>query len=243
MTTSTTSTANPARTRTAHGTRTAPGTGPRPGIDTSKFESLSGAADLDFPEYDAPPAEPMGLVWQWLAEAVRHGVREPRSMALATATADGRASNRIVTITRESANGLVFTTHSTSRKGRELAATGWASALLYWRETGQQIMLAGPVTPLPPAESDALWTARPVPLHSMTAASRQSEPIEDLESLRDEAYRLLATGQPLPRPERFTGYLLEPAEVEFWSAASDRLHRRLSYTRDGGRWRTARLQP
>ncbi|RSS80755.1 phenazine biosynthesis FMN-dependent oxidase PhzG [Streptomyces sp. WAC06614] len=229
MTTTATGTANPARTRLS--------------IDTSKFESLSGAADLDFPEYDDPPAEPMALVWQWLAEAVRRGVREPRSMALATATPEGHASNRIVTITRETPDGLVFTTHSTSRKGRELAATGWASALLYWRETGQQIMLGGPVTALDPAESDALWTARPVPLHSMTAASRQSEPIEDLETLRDEAYRLLGTGRPLPRPERFTGYLLEPAEVEFWSAASDRLHRRLSYTRVDGRWRTARLQP
>ncbi|MBW5481394.1 phenazine biosynthesis FMN-dependent oxidase PhzG [Streptomyces bambusae] len=234
----------PATTRPAP---TRPGSGPagpRPALDTSKFESLSGAADLDFPEYDAPPAEPMGLVWQWLAEAVRRGVREPRSMALATATAEGRASNRIVTIARETGRGLVFTTHSTSRKGRELAANGWASALLYWRETGQQIMLSGPVTPLAPAESDAMWAARPVPLHSMTAVSHQSDPVEDVELLRDEAYRLLETGRPLPRPDRFTGYLLEPAEVEFWNAASDRLHRRLSYTRtDDGRWHAVRLQP
>ncbi|MFJ3927279.1 phenazine biosynthesis FMN-dependent oxidase PhzG [Streptomyces sp. NPDC090022] len=218
-------------------------------IDTSRFESLSGDADLDFPAYDSPPAEPMPLVREWLAEAVRRGVREPRSVALATAGADGRASSRIVTLTRESDQGLVFTTHSTSRKGRELAETGWASALLYWRELGQQIALNGPVTALSPAESDALWAARPVPLHSMTTVSRQSEPLDgadgpaELEGLRTEAYRLLDTGRALPRPERFTGYLLRPDEIEFWSAASDRLHRRLRYTRHGARWRTARLQP
>ncbi|MFF4170106.1 phenazine biosynthesis FMN-dependent oxidase PhzG [Streptomyces sp. NPDC001744] len=214
-----------------------------PAVDTSRFESLSGDADLDFPEYDDPPADPMVLVRRWLAGAERRGVREPRSMALATATSGGRASNRIVTVIRETGDGLVFATHSTSRKGRELAETGWASGLLYWRETGRQISLSGPVTPLAPAESDALWAARPVPLHSMTVVSRQSDPLDDPEGMRAEAYRLLETGRALPRPDRFTGYLLAPAEAEFWSAASDRLHRRLAYTRHGARWRTARLQP
>ena len=38
-----------------------------------------------FPEYDDPPAAPMGLVQQWLARATELGVREPRALALATA--------------------------------------------------------------------------------------------------------------------------------------------------------------
>ncbi|HEY0804664.1 MAG TPA: pyridoxine 5'-phosphate oxidase C-terminal domain-containing protein [Pseudonocardiaceae bacterium] len=47
----------------------------------------------------------------------------------------------------------------------------------------------------------------------------------------------------LPRPARFVGYRLEPAAVEFWSASSDRLHRRLRYDRDGSGWTIVRLQP
>ncbi|MET9695854.1 phenazine biosynthesis FMN-dependent oxidase PhzG [Streptomyces sp. NPDC006529] len=215
----------------------------RPGLDTSKYESLTGATDLPFPEYDDPPADPLALARQWIADAVRRGVREPRSLALATASRMGHASNRIVTIAREDERGFVFTTHSTSRKGRELAANCWASGVLYWRESGRQLILSGPVTALPAAASDELWAARPTPLHSMTTVSHQSDPAGDLEALRERALDLAEGGRPLPRPERFTGYLLEPAEVEFWNAASDRLHRRLSYTRLGGDWHTSRLQP
>ena len=94
--------------------------------------------DLDFPEYDQPPAEPLELVRSWLVDAVERGVREPRALALATADARGLASNRIVVIISITDRGLVFASHSDSQKGREMAATGWASGLLYWRETGQQ---------------------------------------------------------------------------------------------------------
>ncbi|UCM91524.1 phenazine biosynthesis FMN-dependent oxidase PhzG [Streptomyces marincola] len=215
-------------------------------MDSSRFESLTGTVGLDFPEYDAPPDRPLGLVRRWLAEATERGVREPRSMALATSDRDGRASNRMVTVTRLDDAGLVFSTHATSRKGREMEATGWASGLLYWRETSQQVVLSGPVARLGDEESDALWAARPVPLHPMSHLSHQSEPLGDAEALRGRARRLEAAGAPLPRPARFAGYLLGPESVEFWSAAPDRLHRRLRYDRDAGEaegWRVTRLQP
>jgi dihydrophenazinedicarboxylate synthase len=212
-------------------------------VSASRFETLTGYVDLDFPEYDMPPPEPIGLVRRWLAEAAERGVREPRALALATADRRARASNRIVAVTAVTDRGLVFLSHSSSQKGRELAATGWASGVLYWRETGQQIVLSGPVEQLPDTESDALWSARPVPMHSMSAASRQSEPMRDVSVLRAEACRLEALGVPLPRPERFVGYRLEPAVVEFWCASSDRLHRRLRYDREHLGWRTSRLQP
>lgn len=212
-------------------------------MNVSRFETLTGQVDLDFPEYDAPPPEPIGLVRSWLAEAAERGVREPRALALATADVHGRASSRIVAITAVTDRGLVFTSHSSSQKGRELAATGWASGVLYWRETGQQIIVSGPAARLSDAESDALWFARPAPLHSMSTVSRQSEPLEDAAALRAEARSLEVVGAPLPRPDRFVGYLLEPAAIEFWCSSSDRLHRRLRYDRDDRRWRTSRLQP
>ncbi len=212
-------------------------------MNSSRFETLTGAVDLDFPEYDAPPPEPIGLVRRWIAAAVEQHVREPLSLALATADARGRASNRTVTVTSVTGEGLVFATHSTSQKGRELAATRWASGLLYWRETAQQVILSGPVRLLPATESDAIWRARAEELHSMSVASRQSERLADAASLRAEAHRLASHGAPLARPDRFVGYRLEPSTVEFWCASSDRLHRRLRYDRTGSAWRTSHLQP
>ncbi|MFF4801494.1 phenazine biosynthesis FMN-dependent oxidase PhzG [Streptomyces sp. NPDC001351] len=212
-------------------------------MNSSRFESLTGEVDLDFPEYDDPPAEPMGLVQEWIDEATARGVREPRALALATADSQGRASNRIVSISGINNRGLVFASHATSQKGREMAATGWASGLLYWRETGQQLILSGPVSQLSDADSDALWYGRPIPMHSMSAASRQSEPLRDAAALRAEADRLAAPGTALPRPARYRGYLLAPVAVEFWSADSDRLHRRLRYDRHHHGWSTSHLQP
>ncbi len=212
-------------------------------MGTSRLESLSGEVGLAFPEYDTPPPEPMGLVRQWIEQAVAGGVREPLALALATADADGRPSSRIVAVIKATDRGLLFSSHNTSRKGRELAATGWASGVLYWRETGQQLILSGPVAQCADAESDALWSGRPIPLHAMSAASRQSEPLDDVAALRAEAARLGATGTALPRPARYVGYQLRPTAVEFWCADPDRLHRRLRYDRHDDGWRTTRLQP
>ncbi|MFD3514759.1 phenazine biosynthesis FMN-dependent oxidase PhzG [Streptomyces sp. NPDC058657] len=227
---------------------TAPG-GPAERADSlmhsSRYESLTADTEADFPQYAYPPAEPLALARSWLDEAVERGVREPRSLALATADAQGRASTRIVTVGALDGRGLLFTSHSTSRKGRELAANPWASGVLYWRETSQQIVLSGPTECTGDEENDALWAARPAPLHPMTAASHQSAPVDDVPALRERALRLGRDGLPLPRPARFTGYLLRPAEVEFWCARPDRLHQRLRYVRehDGAGWRAERLQP
>jgi pyridoxamine-phosphate oxidase len=211
-------------------------------MTASRFESLTGHVGLAFPAYDAPPADPVTLLTEWLTAAVERGVREPRAMTLATADRRGRASTRIVVLIEVDARGLVFATHTTSRKGREIAETGWASGLFYWRETGQQVIVGGPVHLLPSEESDSIWFRRPVPLHSMSTASCQSDPLDDPAALLDKADRL-DIGVPLPRPPKFAGYQLVPEEVEFWAASPNRLHLRLRYDLDGRVWRTRRLQP
>jgi pyridoxine/pyridoxamine 5'-phosphate oxidase len=210
---------------------------------SSKFESLGGIVDLEFPEYYQPPTEPLGLVRRWLESATLRGVREPRALSLATADARGIASNRIVVIISIVDQGLVFASHSDSQKGREMAETGWASGLLYWRETGQQLILSGPVAPLPEAESDALWSARPIPLHAMSSVSHQSAPLKDVAALRAASAQLEQQHRALPRPNSYVGYCLQPAVVEFWCAASDRLHRRLRYDLGPDGWQTSLLQP
>ncbi|MFI6704153.1 phenazine biosynthesis FMN-dependent oxidase PhzG [Streptomyces sp. NPDC050509] len=195
------------------------------------------------PEFGTPPADPIPLFRAWLSAAAESAVREPGALALATADAQGRASNRIVQLGRVTSDGFVFTTHTGSRKGRDLEVTAWGSAVLYWRELNRQIVLSGPVTRLPDAESDALWSARPVEAQVMTSASRQSEPLGDVGTLHAEVRRLTALGGPLPRPGTFAGYHLAPDQVEFWQGSGDRLHGRLHYRRVDGGWETSRLQP
>lgn len=193
--------------------------------------------------FETAPTEPMATLCEWLEAAGAGAVREPGVLALATAGRDGRGESRMVQTLRADGAGLVFSTHRGSVKGRHIAETGWASGVLYWREIGRQVTLAGTVIRLPDADSDALWAARPAATHPMTVASWQSEPLVDEEALRADAARLGGSGEPLPRPERFCGYLLTPSTVEFWQAGPDRLHRRLRYDRTGTGWTSRRLQP
>ncbi|MFE3824869.1 phenazine biosynthesis FMN-dependent oxidase PhzG [Streptomyces sp. NPDC059092] len=215
-------------------------------MSSTSSESMTGTVEVAFAEYREPPAEPVGLLRAWLADAVRNGVREPRALALATADGAGRPSTRIVVVNKVTGTGLVFITHDGSRKGRELAANPWASGVLYWRETSQQIIVEGPVVRLPAEDADTLWRERPEFTHAMSSVSRQSEPVagpDAVEALRRRARRLGESGAPLPRPRSFTGYELRFNGVEFWADGSDRLHERLRYDRDGEGWRVGRLQP
>ncbi|MEU1121986.1 MULTISPECIES: phenazine biosynthesis FMN-dependent oxidase PhzG [unclassified Streptomyces] len=220
--------------------------------DVRRSETLTGSVEVAFPEFRTPPAEPLGLLSSWLKAATELGVREPRALALATADAQGRPSSRILAVNQITDTGLVFITHAGSQKGRDLAANPHASGVLYWRETSQQITLAGPVVQLPRAEAEQLWAARAMFTHPMSTVSLQSEPLRDLDHLEEIRERALALGEParpLPCPEAFVGYRLEPDSVEFWANGTDRLHERLRYDRtsqnqnqDRG-WTVTRLQP
>src|SRR5881397_1883746 len=111
---------------------------------------------------DTLPADPMPLVAAWLAEAATT-VRNSTAMTLATVGADGRPAARMV-ICRgfDAAPGtLVFYSDRDSDKGAELAARPWAALVFHWDAVERQIRVAGPVTDVADAESDAYWAGRP----------------------------------------------------------------------------------
>ncbi|WP_260479055.1 phenazine biosynthesis FMN-dependent oxidase PhzG [Kibdelosporangium aridum] len=193
-------------------------------------------------EFDQPPADPIALFGAWF-DAAKQTVREPGVVALATANAEGVVSNRIVQTIKVTATGWVFTSHAGSQKGRDIAATGWASGVFYWRETSRQLIIAGPVSALSDQECDELWFARHPSTHPMSVAAEQSALLEDEGALRARAQQLAESGQTLARPSAWLGYELVPSTVEFWQGSPDRLHRRLRYDRNGNGWTSRRLQP
>ncbi|WP_426502004.1 phenazine biosynthesis FMN-dependent oxidase PhzG [Dactylosporangium sp. McL0621] len=198
--------------------------------------------DLSLPEFADPPADPVALLRAWLDAAAGRGIALPNAIALATADAAGRPSNRTVLVQHIRPDGLVFGTHTVSRKGRDLTANPYAAATFFWRETLQQLHVAGPVHRLADPESDALFAERAPVARAMAAASRQSEPMPDEAALRARAAELGAAG-PAGRPDTWAGYRLAFESIEFWHDSTDRLHRRLRYDRTPTGWTTARLQP
>jgi pyridoxamine 5'-phosphate oxidase len=163
---------------------------------------------------------------------------EELPVALATATPDGRPSLRMVLLKGFGPEGFTFFTSYESRKSRELAANPRA-ALLFHRP-GRQVRVEGAVGRVPAAESDAYWASRPAGSRRSAAASRQSEPIASRAEL--EARVAVQPAEP-PRPAWWGGYRLVPDRFEFWEHRDDRLHERVVFRLEDGRWVEELLQP
>jgi pyridoxamine 5'-phosphate oxidase len=166
------------------------------------------------------------------------------NVALATATAEGAPSVRMVLLKDITERGLTFFTGYESRKGGELAANPRAALLLYWPALGRQVRVEGAVQRIDPAESDAYWATRPGGSRVSAAASPQSRVVADRAELeRRVAHVRERYGDEPPRPETWGGFRLEPVVWEFWQHRDDRLHDRLRYRRDGESWVRERLAP
>ncbi|MBU2849942.1 pyridoxal 5'-phosphate synthase [Acidithiobacillus ferrivorans] len=209
---------------------------------SSVFESMTGKVNHTFTEYDNPPDSPVVLGQRWLQEAIDEKVREPRAMVLVTADSSGGMSSRVMAILEFASIGIVFATHSCSRKIKDVEEVPFACGHFYWRELGRQLSVSGKIRPLDRARAIQEWNRRPIPLHAMSTVSRQSEPLISHEQLLSAAQELNGAGA-LPCPDRFKVYVLEPQAVEFWASSSNRLHRRLRFERSRMEWKSTRLQP
>ena len=166
-------------------------------------------------------------------------------MTLATATAEGRPSARVVLLHGLDERGFVFFTDRRSRKGEELLENPRAALVFHWYELGRQVRVEGRVTEVDAAESEAYWSTRPRGSRLAAWASPQSQTIPSrvaLEDLYAEAAAQLADGD-VPLPPFWGGYRVVPEMIEFWLHRENRLHDRVLYERSGGAWRRRRLAP
>lgn len=191
----------------------------------------------------ASSPDPFAQFTHWF-DQIRTLDTDATSMTLATATADGRPSARIVLLKALDPRGFVFYTNYNSRKGRELAENARASLLFYWRPLERQVRVEGTVEKVSDAESDAYFSSRPVESRWSVYASDQSTVVasrDELES-RFEAARQQFGGA-VPRPGYWGGYRVVPEVMEFWQGRPSRMHDRLRYRQAPGGWVRERLAP
>ncbi|HEY2238668.1 MAG TPA: pyridoxal 5'-phosphate synthase [Streptosporangiaceae bacterium] len=191
---------------------------------------------------DPAPAEPLGLLRRWLAEATTPD-GDPPAAVLATAGRDGRPSTRTIEVRGCDDRGLVFFANLDTRKGRDLREQPAAAATFYWPATIRQLNLTGDVVFTDPAESDRLWATRSPAGQAVATLSEQGAPLPDETTLRARVTALAAAGRSLPRPPGHGGFVLIPVTIEFWLGRPDRFHHRLHYQRAGQRWSHWLLQP
>jgi pyridoxamine 5'-phosphate oxidase len=190
-------------------------------------------------------SDPLQQFRSWFAGA-SSALEVPEAMALATATPDAAPSVRMVLLKGFDERGLVFYSHYTSRKGRELEANPQAALLFHWRPLGRQVRVEGSVERVVAEESDAYFATRPRDAQLGAVASRQSEPLGSREELfeRLEGLELDLDGRSVPRPPTWGGFRLVPTAWEFWQHGPSRLHDRFRYEREpSDAWRVERLFP
>lgn len=196
-------------------------------------------------ERDVDP-DPFRQFEKWFDQAKTGGLIEPNAMALATATADGKPSVRMVLLKGVDAGGFVFFTDYRSRKGRELTENPNASLCLWWDALQRQVRIDGTVARIAAAESLKYFSTRPYGSQVGAWASLQSSVLVARDMLEREVAKFLKQypeGTEVPLPHHWGGYRVTPSAIEFWQGRPSRLHDRIVYTREGDAWRIGRLSP
>ena len=195
-------------------------------------------------------ADPFEQFSLWFDQALEADVAEPNAMTLATATAEGKPSARVVLLKGFDQRGFAFYTNYQSRKGQELAANPWAALVFWWEPLERQVRIEGHTERIEAEESDQYFGRRPRGSRLGAWASPQSQPIasrETLERSLEEIKTQYSDRMDVPRPAHWGGYRLRPTVFEFWQGRPSRLHDRLRYRLQGEapdvRWHLERIAP
>jgi len=188
--------------------------------------------------------DPIALFRSWMREAEAGEPNDPNALALATATAEGAPSVRMVLLKGLDERGFAFYTNAGSRKGQELAENPRAAMCFHWKSLRKQVRVEGLISELPGAEADAYFHSRSRNSQLGAVASRQSRPLSSRELL-EERVRAAEEQFPdtVPRPDLWVGYVLWPERIEFWINQADRLHDRFLFMRTDDGWNKERLFP
>ena len=182
----------------------------------------------------------------WLNDAIKSEVGEVSAMTLSTVDVNGQPSSRIVLLKGIEEGGFKFFTNYGSRKSRHIDQNSKVSLNFFWREIFRQVRVDGIVKKISVEESKAYFQSRPRDSQIGAWASAQSEEISSRRALEMDV-KLMEQKfhgiNPLPLPPFWGGYIVTPAEVEFWQGRQSRLHDRFLYKLIDGKWEMARLSP
>src|SRR5687767_13655609 len=159
----------------------------------------------------------------WWQEAINSEIEEVNAMTLATASADGIPSARIVLLKSYDAKGFVFFTNYNSYKGRNMEENPRACLVFFWKELERQVRITGVVRKLAEQESDDYFNSRPDGSKIGAIVSPQSQVISGREWLEERVEELVTKNESkqFTRPTHWGGYVVQPVTIEFWQGRSN----------------------
>lgn len=181
----------------------------------------------------------------WFEDVLKNEKNDPTAMVLSTVDAQGHPDSRVVLLKGLEEGHFVFYTNYQSAKAKELNQNPYAALNFYWPQMARQVRIRGKVEKVSSQESDQYFSSRPVKSQLSAIISPQSQEIKDRATLEKSLNELIKEhGQELVmRPDYWGGYKVIPDEIEFWQGRDNRLHDRIRYYRQNGKWLHCRLAP
>lgn len=189
--------------------------------------------------------DPIKQFRKWFDQALSSDLLDANAMSLSTATEEGLPSSRIVLLKGVDKHGFHFYTNYKSRKGKELKQNPHAALCFYWAPLERQVRIEGNVEKLSRKQSEAYFHQRPRLSQLGAWASDQSAKVESRSELK-EKFRTIKErfkDQEVPLPDFWGGFRLKPNRIEFWQGRPGRMHDRICYEREDGKWKIFRLSP
>ena len=199
--------------------------------------------DLCFKDLD----NPIDLFVDWFNEAKKTEINDPNALALATVGKNGTPSVRMVLLKDFNKKGFVFYTNLNSQKSNEIKSNPNASMCFHWKSILRQVRITGKLSNVPDEDADNYYNSRSYGSRIGAWASKQSTVLKSRDELLnsiEEFKKKYPNEKNIPRPKHWSGWNLNPSEIEFWLDGKDRIHERLRYNRkDNNKWEKNLLSP
>ena len=190
---------------------------------------------------------PIDLFGEWFNEAKKTEINDPNALALATADKSGIPSVRMILLKDYNHNGFVFYTNLNSKKSSDIKDNSDASMCFHWKSSLRQIRINGKILKVSDKEADLYFDSRTYASRIGAWASKQStilkNRVELCKSIEDYKKKYPDENS-VPRPSYWSGWNLNPYEIEFWLDGENRIHQRLLYIKkEKGNWTRSLLSP
>ena len=191
--------------------------------------------------------DPIKLFEIWMEKAKQTEPNDPNAVALGTSNKNNVPSVRMVLLKGFNKDGFVFYTNLNSRKGNELKENPNASMCFHWKSLLRQVRITGTVSLVSDDVADKYYSSRAYESRIGAWASNQSKELKNRDELINsfKAYKnKYSDEKKVPRPKHWSGWNLNPQNIEFWLDGENRIHERLLYTKSqNGLWNKSLLSP
>jgi pyridoxamine 5'-phosphate oxidase len=199
-------------------------------------------ANFDIEDTDVNPSLQFE---KWLKEAINAGCDEPNAFVLSTLEGN-KPRARVLLLKGLHQEKFVFYTNYASAKGREIKQNDNVALTFLWLPLQRQVRIEGKISLVDAATADEYFMIRPRGSQLGAIASPQSQKIasrQELEQRFQQVEKQYAGQDKIQRPANWGGYAVTPDYYEFWQGRSNRMHDRISYELQDGKWQRYRLAP